>query len=188
MDKHYFQKKKRILYIGQAILTALLLFSIQPFAESSSIEYKIKAAYLYNFTKFFTWPEDESATFDLCIVGKDPFGSIIDPIEKRSVKNKPIQLYRLRPTDDLKHCHLIYFGHSEQVQILPGTLTISSRDPILTVSDGKTFVFKGGMIGFFLKEGKVKLHINLAAVRNGGLDVSAKLLEISDIYEGDSND
>jgi hypothetical protein len=188
MDQHNFQKKKRILFLGEVFFIASLLFCIQPCAENSSIEYKIKAGYLYNFTKFITWPENESATFNLCIVGEDPFGSIIDPIEKRTVKDKPIHLYRLHSTDDLKHCHLVYFTLPEQIQLLSGVLTISSLNQTLTVSESKKFVYEGGMIGFFLKEGNVKLHINLAAVRKGGLDVSAKLLEVAEVYEGESND
>ena len=149
---------------------------------------KSKLVICITLPSFITWPENDSTTFDLCIVGKDPFGSIIDPIEKRTVKNKPIHLFRLRSTDDLTHCQLIYFTLSEKIRLLPGILSISSGNAILTVSDSKKFVDKGGMIGFFLREGKVKLHINLAALRKGGLDISAKLLEISEIYEGGSDD
>lgn len=73
----------------------MILNCITTYAQNDSIEYKIKAGYLYNFTKFITWPEDGAAAFNLCILGEDPFKSIIDPIKKRTVKNKPIQLFRL---------------------------------------------------------------------------------------------
>lgn len=188
MDKQNIQKKKRILLLGRILFFFSLLFSIPIFAENSSLEYKIKAGYLYNFTKFITWPENQSPTFNLCIVGGDPFGSIINPIEKRKVKDKPIRLYRLRSKDDLKHCQLVYFSHPEEIKSLAGILTISSLNSTLAVSESKAFVYKGGMIGFFLKQGNVKLHINLAEVRKAGLEVSAKLLEVSEVYEGVTDD
>ncbi|MFI3187409.1 MAG: YfiR family protein, partial [Methylococcaceae bacterium] len=52
----------------------VLLLSQQVIASDVDVEYKVKAGYLYNFTKFITWPEDSSASFNLCIVGDDPFG------------------------------------------------------------------------------------------------------------------
>ncbi len=166
-----------------------VLFLSQSIAEERRIEYKIKAGYLYNFTKFITWPENESKTFNICILGKDPFGSIINPIEKRTVKNKPIRLYRLKKVYEAKHCHIVYFATLQNVQLsLPGILTINSVSPSLTVGESKQFSQTGGMIAFFKRENKVKLFINLESLRNSGLEVSAKLLEVADVYEGESND
>ena len=174
-------------------LIASVFLSNHSLAQEDSIEYKIKAGYLYNFTKFISWPENESETFNLCIIGKDPFGSIIDPIEKRTVKNKPIRLYRLQSVAEAKHCHIVYFGESDEqggnVDLsLNGILTTGSLDNALTTGETKKFTHSGGMFAFFLKEGKIKLQINLQALKKSKLEVSAKLMEIADIYEGESND
>jgi len=166
-----------------------LLFFSQLNAEENSIEYKIKAGYLYNFTKFITWPDDELESFNLCILGKDPFGPIINPIEKRSVKGKPIRLSRIKKTDEAKHCHIVYISILSKAHISKlGTLTIRSVPAKLTVGDTKEFGRQGGMISFFQREGKVKLHINLPSLRKTGLEISAKLLEVAEIYEGKPND
>ncbi len=165
-------------------LLSIFFFS-QSAAEERDVEYKVKAGYLYNFTKFITWPENKSKTFDLCIFGKDPFGPIIDPIEKRTVKNKPIRLYRIQKLQEAKHCHLIYFSSLASGQISwPGILTVNSASPALTVGESKQFAETGGMIAFFKRENKVKLYINLKSLRNSGLEVSAKLLEVAEVYEG----
>lgn len=174
-------------------LVAWVFLPTLSFAQEDSIEYKIKAGYLYNFTKFISWPATESETFNLCIIGKDPFGSIIDPIEKRFVKNKPIRLYRLQSITEAKHCHIIYFGDYDKQQekfdlSMSGILTVGSIENALTTGETKKFTQAGGMFAFFLKEGKIKLHINLQAVKKSHLEVSAKLMEIAEIYEGESND
>jgi hypothetical protein len=170
-----------------------LFFSSQTIAQGSRIEYKIKAGYLYNFTKFIAWPENKSTTFNLCILGKDPFGSIINPIEKRTVHNKPIRLYRYQTISEIKHCHIVYLGVSEDKWgnsdlSFSGVLTITSLEQALTVSDSRQITQAGGMISFFLEEGKVKLLVNLQALRKSGLEVSAKLLEVADIYQGEADD
>lgn len=189
MNKFNFQRKKAALFL-RLIIISLFLFSSNSFARQGNIEYKIKAGYIYNFTKFISWPDNDSETFNLCILGKDPFGSIIDSIEKRKVKNKPIRLYRLQSIDDVKHCHIVYFADEIKQKRLPdlllaGVLTINSVKNILTVSETKQFIHAGGMIAFFLQDGKVKLQINHRALRKSGLEISAKLLEVAEVYEGD---
>jgi hypothetical protein len=174
----------------KVFLTAFLFFlSSLCFAQTNQVEYKIKAGYLYNFTKFISWPDDESATFNLCIVGKDPFGSIINPIEKRDVKNKPIRLFRYHSISEVKHCHMIYFTESEKNTrkpkfLLPEISGINLYKDTLTITDSLQFAQSEGMIAFSIKRGKVKLHINITALKKSGLEVSAKLLEVAEIYEG----
>jgi len=178
--------KKGILFFNSLLLMVSLLLG-SAVAQDRAIEYKIKAAYLYNFTKFITWPDSDALTFNICIVGADPFGKILSPIETRSVKNKPIKVTRFDRLNQAKQCQLIYSAEINK-KILPGILTIQSLHPTLTVSDSKPFVQEGGMIAFLLKEGKVKLFINLPALRKSGLEISAKLLEVAEVYEGDSNE
>lgn len=158
------------------------------FAQDNSIEHKIKAAYLYNFTKFITWPDGGKENFHLCILGEDPFGQIIDPIEKRWVKNKAIQLLRLKSLANVDQCQMVFFADPTQITNLPGILTVHSLPPLLTVGDGKKFTQQGGMIAFFLEKGKVKLFINVNAIKRNNLQISAKLLEVAQIIDGESND
>ncbi len=92
-----------------------LLFSQLLYADDSSVEYKIKAGYLYNFTKFITWSADNSETFNLCILGDDPFGELINPIEQRSAIGRPIKLFRfnsLSKLDKEQHCHILFVSSS----------------------------------------------------------------------------
>lgn len=166
-----------------------MLFFSQSIAGDNSIEYKIKAGYIYNFTKFIIWPKNELETFNICILGEDPFGSILNPIEKRTVKNKPIQLIRIKTTNEAEHCHIVFMaGRVTKPLQIPGILTISSIPPKLTVGDSNSFTYQAGMIAFFQREGKVKLRIHLKMLRQSGLDISAKLLEVAEVYEDESND
>lgn len=178
--------KNGILYSKVLLVFALLLGNA--FAQDRSVEYKIKAAYLYNFTKFITWPEDDSRFFNICIVGIDPFGEIIAPIEGRTVKGRTIRLYQYDSVKKAKECQLIYFAEANNAEIISGVLTTHSLAQTLTVGDLKVFAQQGGMIAFFVKDSKIKLFINLPALRQNGLEISAKLLEVAEVYKGESND
>jgi hypothetical protein len=173
-------------YLSVLWTIGCLFFSQLLCADDSSVEYKIKAGYLYNFTKFIAWPADNEATFNLCIMGADPFGELIDPIEQRTVIGRPIKLFRvdsLKSTEKHPHCHILFVSASNED-------TPFSRDVnnTLLVGEGEGFIAKGGMIGFVNKEGKIKLQINQKTIRESGLKVSAKLLEVADVVKGDNND
>jgi hypothetical protein len=161
---------------------ALLFFSQQLFADAAGLEYKVKAGYIYNFTKFITWPEDDAATFNLCILGKDPFGNLIDPIEKRVAQGRPIKVFRFDELNTGHQCHILYISTADfSIKNLPINYGAFKT---LTVSENDKFAPQGGMIGFVNRDGKIRLQINLDAIKRGGLKISAKLLEVSEIIIG----
>jgi hypothetical protein len=170
-----------VIFVGLAVL---LLSPVS--AEDASAEYKIKAGYLYNFTKFITWPEDDSDTFNLCIVGDDPFGGLIDPIEQRSAFGHPIKLFRLPRYSPEQRCHILFISASIKDNLfLKGMLVIHDSVKPLTVGENQDFAAQGGMVGFINRDGRIKLQINLKTLQQNELKISAKLLEVSEIIEGD---
>lgn len=189
----YLTTMKSYFGIGKALIvfsTFFYIFSFPAKATAQDLEFKIKAAYLYNFTKFITWPDIKSESFNICIVGKDPFGAILNSIENRESQGLPIRLYRYPTPTQVTHCHIIFLKFN-------GTLTGSTSaimqsvnlpEHILTVSDQEDFVNQGGMIGFIIKDDKVRLQINLLQLKNKELKISAKLLEVAELIIGDKNE
>jgi len=158
-------------------------------ADENNAEYKVKAGYLYNFTKFVTWPKDDSETFNICILGQDPFGKLIDPIEKRTAFGLPIKLFRFNTLSKSQRCHIVFIGSDNNEDFLTkGTLVIRDVGKTLSVGEGEVFAQHGGMIGFVNRDGKIKLQINLKALQQSGLAVSAKLLEVAEIVGGNGHE
>lgn len=161
------------------------------FADDADIitdEYQVKAAYLYNFTKFITWTADDLQEFQLCILGDDPFGDAIKSIENRTVAGKTIKVLRFDNLTALRsqsrpHCHITFISSS-----INNTLIIKDVSNTLIVGESNDFAALGGMIGFINKQDKIKLQINPEAVKRGGLKISAKLLEVAEIIKEDIHD
>jgi hypothetical protein len=156
---------------------------------------RVKAGYLYNFTKFVMWPEMTGATFNLCLLGSDPFGKVIDAIEKKSAFGKAIQVIRL----DVAHfmantrpetaCYILYISATDkQKSIIEKLRFRPANQGTLVVGEGEKFASDGGMIGFVNRDGKIKLQINQASAKQSGLKISAKLLEIAELIRGESHD
>lgn len=184
------------IFLTGTLICLTLLFSDCLVADDTNLEYKIKAGYLYNFTKFITWTEINGATFNLCILGADPFGTLIDPIEKKSAFDRAIKIIRLDeagflsgPGPDLKtDCHILYIsGANNQKAVFEKFQANPHKAGTLVVGESEAFVAEGGMIGFVNRNGKIKLQINLQSVKQTGLKISAKLLEIAELIKGDKS-
>jgi len=179
----------KLINLAGVFFFVVILFSQCVFADGADVEYKVKAGYLYNFTKFITWPEDDSKTFNLCIVGEDPFGDLIDPIEQRSAFGRPIKLFRFNSFNKEQRCHILFISASIKENFFSkDTLVIRDANKSLTVGETKEFMTQGGMIGFVNREGKIKLQINLKILQQSNLKISAKLVEVAELVDGDSHD
>src|SRR5881394_4001181 len=85
--------------------------------SSASSEYLIKAGFIYNFARLVEWPATAFAQPDspivIGIVGTDPFGPIIDKVlEGKKVNGHSFLIKRLKPTADVKECHILFVGSS----------------------------------------------------------------------------
>ena len=151
---------------------------------SASREYRIKAAFLYNFAKFTVWPAaafaDAKAPLRLCVLGKNPFDGALAALEGRTVKNRPIVASRLALTDSPKMCHLLFVSASEHGRL--GTILKSLRGmPVLAVGDTPRFARSGGTIRLKIVSNKVRFEINIGAAQHAKLKIDSRLLKLGRI-------
>jgi len=155
-------------------------------AWAGELEVKVKAAYIYNFIKFVDWPGDNRAAerepIRICIVGSDPIRTTLGELSTREVKGRPLRIQRVRELSGIATCDLLFISRSEEQQ-LPVILQRLQEGRVLTVSDIPQFSQRGGMIGFVTERDRVKIEINQRAIRQSGLKVSAKLLEIARVIQ-----
>jgi len=149
----------------------------------SEREYQIKAAFLYNFTKFVEWPTDrfvdDRTPIMLCVIGKDPFGATLeDTVTGKTVKGRKIDIRRIDNVDDLDACHLLFVGLSEPER-LRQIVASSHGASVLTVGDMDDFVEFGGVIGLIKRANKIQFEINLVAAKQARLKLDLKLLRLA---------
>ncbi len=169
------------VFLQIIIASFCLLFSNDVLSKDIDVEYKIKAAYLYNFTKFVYWPPKNTLTFNICLIGHDSFGNIINPIEQKMVQGKKIQLFRYANlSQSFEHCYIIYFSLLATIKVRPD----KNFKDILTIGEHDSFIHQGGMIRLFKNNNHIKFQINKQLIEKNGLEISAKLLELADIIEG----
>ena len=182
-------KLRLLIKLTQLFFTAsLALLLLSPvnsytYANEKNLEYKVKAAYLYNFTKFVNWPDSVlPASIDkplnICILGQDPFGHAIDLLFNKKAQGHNVSIEYIDEFDANLQCHVVFITREKEASIDRILSQLSSKN-ILTVSDIDKFAVKGGCISLNILKGKVRFNVNLQATHNANLKVSAKLLELA---------
>lgn len=178
--------KRKLAYI------LLFLFAVASIATKAQnfTEYEVKAAYIFNFSKFIKWPQstfdNQASPYVLGIYGKDPFGSIIKKIignRKSNGRNWVVKYYS-RP-EQIKQCHILFISDISPSE-LREIMEYTEKMPILTVGDEiENFCQQGGEINFTHKNSNKRFEINNKEAKKAGLSISSKLLMLSKIITTD---
>jgi hypothetical protein len=152
-------------------------------------EQAIKAAFLYNFTKFVNWPasafEDERSPIRVCLAGEGPFHREIDAmVVGESVGGRPLEVHIADPTS-ARRCHVIYFGAGDAARA-QRLLAMLKGAPVLIVGEGPAFLSRGGHIAFVREDDRVRFDVNKTGADGAGLTISSKLLRVARRVEMDA--
>jgi hypothetical protein len=156
-----------------ACAVATLTYSAAP------TESQIKSVFLFNFSQFVDWPEGvfESSEEPLVIgiLGNDPFGQALDEaVAGEVIKGHPLIVRRFNDVGEIDRCHILYVD-VPRMRLANVLRSLRGRH-ILTVSDTRDFARAGGMIELATVGNRIRLHINLEAVKQANLEISSKLL------------
>lgn len=158
------------------------------YAQPSPLEYQVKAAFLYQFSKFVEWPPQAFRTsqYTICIgmVNGGPMAGALQSIEGKETKGRRVVVKRFNTPEELEFCHILYISSAmagrltEILDQLKGTST-------LTVSDISGFAQRGGMINLITVDDKIQFEINVGAAERANLQISSHLLRLARIVSGE---
>ena len=168
---------------GAGFLLALGLLGGDVSAQRPHVgEQALKAAFLYNFTRFIEWPTSafagSSESFDVCVLAGPAFSREVEAVfAGEQVAGRAVRVVFPAPLEDLKSCHLLYIAR-EQGQAAQH-LSDLAQMPLLTVGEGRRFLEQGGVIAFQVENDRVRFDVNRRRAEGTGLIISSKLLRVA---------
>jgi YfiR/HmsC-like len=166
-----------------ATCTVTLLQAGAVAAGSDSLEYGVKAAYLYKLGNFVDWPPStfpsSTSAVNLCVAGADPFGASLDAATAgQHIGARPIVVRHLASVTRESHCQILFVGGSDP-QIIGRILDAVRGVSVLTVTDAPTTGETPSIIRFVIHDDHVRMVIDGRAALLNGIIVSAKLLSVA---------
>jgi hypothetical protein len=131
------------------------------------------------------WPADSSKSasnpITICVLGNPFGGSLGDTVSGKLIDERRLIVREITDVSEGPGCNILFVdAEKKHSAYLLGRIKTS---PILTVGDFANFAAKGGIIGFKLDGGKVRLEINVGAADRAHLRISSKLLSLAEIVK-----
>lgn len=167
---------------GLACITFALCIAPSRKGVAQDAETGVKAAFLYNFTKFVEWPAAAFTAPDAPIVvctlgGGGLEDAVRTVVARRTSQNRAVDV-RDVAKGDARTCHMLFV--SDDAPDHGAALLAQLRDaPVLTVGETAGFASGKGIIGFTRDGDRIRFEIDENAARSAGLKISAKLLSLS---------
>ena len=169
-----FLNLRRLCFIS----LGLLVLTCPTLAQSR--EYKLKAAFIYNFIKFVEWPGGGSQ-INVGILGNDPFEGELKKLEQKKVDGKALKVTLLKSAAEAKNYQVVFAGDPQQASAL---IKAVQGHPVLTISDTPEFSKKGGAIGLISARNRIRFNINQGTLKKANLKASSKLLSLANAVYG----
>lgn len=146
---------------------------------------KIKALFLYNFTKYIEWPASTALltpNFRIGVYGDYP--SLVKELEgmaaSKKHKDQPFKILKFNSLSDVVPCYIIYVApdKTDEIDKLKAKL---GNIPVLIVSDKDGGLSKGAVINFFYESSRQKMEISTQNASKDKIKVSSQLLGVAKV-------
>jgi hypothetical protein len=179
--------RQRYRFKPLPVILAVLGLALLCGGDEPSQEYKVKAAFIYNFARFIEWPPEAFANADapfvIAVVGTDPFnGALEQAVAGKKVGTRRVEIRHFDSVEKIGSCQILFLPTTDddaQAQIIHKV----ANDHVLTVGDSENFDSNGGSFRFFMEDNKMRFEVNTDATDRDKLRISSKLLKLARIYK-----
>jgi hypothetical protein len=162
---------------------------LQAATASAAPEYSIKAGYILLFTRYVEWPSSAFATptapIVVCVLGADPFGSVLDEtLAGQTSQKRPLSVRRVSDAEAAEQCHVVFIA-TASTQPQPNDLTSQWLDtlaehPVLTITETPATLEQGAMLCFVSEaeggQARIRFEASLHSMHRAGLSASSQML------------
>jgi hypothetical protein len=165
------------------MLPVATLLALPPQQPAISLEYAVKATYLYKLAPFVNWPpgtfHSADAPFDICVVGPDPFDDFLEKaVSGHTLGTHPFRIRRMETIGAGDDCQIVFIGYAKPEKVREALQALQGR-PALTVTDSRNPDVSGSIVHFVVRRGHVRFEIDNAAAARNHLVISSKLLNLA---------
>ncbi|MDP2136213.1 MAG: YfiR family protein [Candidatus Didemnitutus sp.] len=178
-------KRYRSLLAAACLLLGLAvpLLMAQRRPESAPTELESKALFIFYFATFVDWPkvpgEGETGPLTVGVMGREELvEGLRRVLNNRTVRGRPIVVQPVDADAVAERLDIIFFGRDAPAS-QGAALTRLAGSPVLTVGETEGFCQRGGMINFYINEGRIFFEINPAATERAKLKLSSRLLSLA---------
>jgi hypothetical protein len=150
----------------------------------------LKAAFLYNFAKFATWPVGHlppGQNLALCVLDDAAVAEALQStIKGQSVDGHSLAVQVVRKGSPVHWCHVLYVGDLPAKDL--AQLSQYAADAgVFTVGSHHNFAEQGGIAQLVLDNDRMRFAINVTAAQRARVTLSSRMLSLATIIKDPSH-
>jgi len=166
---------RRLIFLFIAFLTLSADLVEYTYFQKDDTQAKMKAIFLYNFTKNFEWPTN-NGNFVITIVGDNP--SLISMLNKtilgKKVGEQSIEIKNFQTVKEVDKAHILYIT-TDRSSLLNDAVSKFKGKGTLIITEKQGLAKVGATINFVVADNKQQFELNKAAASKAGLVIGSKI-------------
>jgi len=160
------------------ILIVFLFLTVSGFSSyqtADNTNAKIKATFIYNFTRYIEWPtEAQKGTFEIGVIGKTPLFIELEKMSQKTTRGtQKFVITSYTSAASLGACHMVFISKASSGQLDAVVEKLKGKDT-LVISEKEGLIEKGD-INFIIVDNKQGFEINKANIAGHGLSIASRL-------------
>jgi hypothetical protein len=178
---------KRLAVIS-ILMIVLFSSAIRVYRSAEKVSYdtnaKMKAVFVYNFTRYIEWPEDyKQGGFVIGLLGET---AITDEINKvaatKKAVNQTIEIKKFSALSDISECHILYVSSNNSGELAAALQKTKGRST-LVITEEEGLAVKGAGISFKVINNRQKFEINKGNIEDRKMNVGSALLSLAIVVD-----
>lgn len=151
------------------------------FQEPNNANAKIKATFIYNFTKYINWPSKyKEGNFVIGVLGTTTFyNDLTALLSTKTVGNQKFEIKSYTNIESITGtCHILFIpaGNSS---VLPEVLKRMKGKSTLIITEKTGLAKQGSAINFVVENNKQRFELNKTNIEKYNLKVSSTLMALA---------
>lgn len=177
-----------LLTVARAALALIVVGSVcSPFAQISQTapEHEIKAAFVFHFTKFVTWPAvPANQPFRVCVIADQTTTAALDRVMSgETILDRKTETIIPTSVEQARTCQVLFVGDGANGRGAALAAAVRSN-AVLTVGDAPDFLERGGIIQFVVEQGRIRFDVHLTNASRARLSINARMLRVARQVKG----
>ena len=148
--------------------------------QKDDTQAKIKAIYIYGFTKYFEWTNNKEGNFTITVLGENAglINELNNTIKNKFVGSQKIELKNYQTINEVEKTSILYIA-PDKSHLLAEALSKFKGKSILIITEKQGLAKVGATINFIIKENKQNFELNKTAASKALLNVGSGIEKLA---------
>jgi hypothetical protein len=171
----------RILISVLILFCGLTAFTPENSAQNKDTRAKIKAVFIYNFTKYIEWPESSKGKeFTIAILGENVglYNELNQMSKMKKVGNQSFSIKTFKSLEEVQDPNILYIPSDSTDDLAKAANKLMGKSTLI-VTEKPGMAQKGSTINFIIEGNRQKFELNKANAEKHNLKIASSLEKLA---------